>query len=138
LLATRPGARPGYRILAEGLRSGAILSVCFVVLALLGLTQAFTWIAEVPLVGTAIVLPIAVLIWTGYRAAIRSDRLVAGPLSGALAGVIGGGAAGIIYLLAGKPALNVAVGLVGGAISGAACGFAGALFGRYRTKGFRT
>jgi hypothetical protein len=105
---------------------------------LLGLTQAFTWIAEVPLVGTAIVLPIAVLIWTGYRAAMRSDRLVAGPLSGALAGVIGGGAAGIIYLLAGKPALNVVVGLVAGALCGAAFGFAGAALGWYRTRGLRS
>jgi hypothetical protein len=89
---------------------------------LLGLTPAFTWIPEVPLVGTAMVLPIVVLIWTGFRAATRSDRLVAGPLSGALAGAIGGGAAGIIYLLAGKPALNVAVGLVAGALSGAGVG----------------
>ena len=105
---------------------------------MLGLTPSLTWIPEVPLVGTAIVLPIAVLSWTGFRAARRSDRLLAGPLSGALAGAIGGGVAGIIYLLAGKPALNVAVGLLAGALSGAAFGFAGALLGRYRTKGFRT
>jgi hypothetical protein len=104
----------------------------------LGLTPAFTWIPEVPLVGTAIVLPIAVLIWTGFRAATRSGRLVAGPLSGTLAGAIGGSVAGIIYLVAGKQAVNVAVGLVAGALSGTAFGFAGALFGRYRTKGFRT
>jgi hypothetical protein len=105
---------------------------------LLGLTQAFTWIPEVPLVGTAIVLPMAVLIWTGFRAETRSGRLIAGPLSGALAGVIGGGAAGIIYLLTGKPALNVAVGLVAGALFGAAFGFAGAALGLYRTRGFRS
>lgn len=117
-------------IVRQGLRSGTILSLCAIALGLLGLTPVLQWIPEVPLIGTAIVLPIAILIWTGFRAARRSDRLVAGPLSGALAGAIGGCVGGIAYVVAGKPALNIAVGLVVGALCGAVFGFGGALLRR--------
>jgi hypothetical protein len=120
-------------IMAEGLRSGAILSLYAVALAVLGLTPALSWIPEVPLIGAAVLLPVALLIWTGFRATARSGRLVAGPLTGALTGAIGGCVGGIAYLLAGKPALNISVGLVAGALAGAAFGFTGALLGRYRT-----
>ena len=120
-------------IRAEGLRSGAILSLCAVALAVLGLTPALSWIPEMPLIGAAIVLPVALLIWTGFRAATRSGRLVAGPLTGALTGAIGGCVGGFAYLLAGKPPLNIAVGLLAGALGGAAFGLMGALLGRYRT-----
>ena len=113
-------------VMAEGLRSGVLLSLCAVALAVLGLTPALSWIPEGPLLGAAILLAVAILIWTGLRAAERSGRLVAGPLTGALAGSIGGCVGGIAYLVAGKPALNIAAGLVTGALSGAVCGFAGA------------
>ena len=125
-------------ILGDGLRSGALLSLSAIGLALLGLTPAFSWIPEVPLLGTAILVPVGILAWTGWRAASRSGRLTAGPLTGAVAGTIGGLVAGIAFVIAGKPALNIAVGLVSGALSGSAIGFAGALLGRNRTGGFRS
>lgn len=121
-------------IIGEGLRSGAILSLCAVALAVLGLTPTLSWIPEVPLIGAAIVLPVALLIWTGFRAAARSGRLVAGPVTGVLTGAVGGCVGGTAYLLADKPALNIAVGLLAGALAGAAFGFTGALLGRYRTN----
>jgi len=117
-------------IVREGLRSGAILSLCAVGLAVLGLTPALSWIPEVPLIGAAILLPVAILIWTGFRAAKRSGRLLAVPLTGALAGGIGGCIGGIAYVIAGKPALNIAVGLLAGALSGAVLGLAGAELAR--------
>ena len=119
-------------ILREGLRWGGILSLCAVALAVLGLAPAFSWIPEVPLLAAAVLLPGALLMWAGFRAAARSRRLVVGPLTGALAGAIGGCVGGIAYLLAGKPALNVAVGLVAGALFGALLGFVGALWGSLR------
>lgn len=119
-----------YIVLAEGLRSGVLLSLCAAALAVLGLTPALSWIPEGPLIGTAIFVSVAILTWTGLRAAERSDRLVAGPLTGAFAGAIGGCVGGIAYLIAGKPALNIAVGVVAGALSGAVFGFAGAKLAR--------
>ena len=75
-------------IVREGLRSGAILSLCAVVLAVLGLTPALSWISEALLIGAAFVLPVAILVWTGFRSARRSGRLVAGLFTGALAGAM--------------------------------------------------
>jgi hypothetical protein len=115
-------------VMVEGFRSGAILGACSVALALVGLAPAFAWLPEIPLVGAAILLPLAILGWTGFRAALRSGRVVAGPLASALTGAVAGGVAGLAYLLAGKPALNIGVGLLAGAIAGAAIGFVGALF----------
>jgi hypothetical protein len=120
-------------IVRDGLQSGALLGLCAVALSVLGLTPALSWIPEAPLLGAAIVVPVAILVWTGFRSAARSGRLVAGPLTGVLAGAIGGCVGGIAYLIAGKPALNIGVGLLGGALAGAALGFAGALFGSRRT-----
>jgi hypothetical protein len=116
--------------MAEGLRSGVLISLCAVALAVLGLTPALSWIPEAPLLGAAIVVPVAILMWTGFRSATRSGRLVAGPYAGVLAGAIGGCVGGIAYLVAGKPSLNVVVGLVGGTLSGAVLGFTGAIIAR--------
>jgi hypothetical protein len=113
-------------VLCDGIRAGVILSVCAIALALLGLTPALTWIPEVPLLGSAILVPIGLLGWTGWRAAARTGRLVAGPLTAALAGSIGGAAAGSAFVVAGKPALNIAVGILAGVLAGAALGMAGA------------
>jgi hypothetical protein len=124
-------------VLSEGFRSGAILGACSVVLAVLGLAPALRWIPEVPLIGAAILVPVAILGWTGFRAASRSSRIVAGPLAGALTGAIGGGVGGLAYLGFGKPALNIPVGLLAGAIAGGAVGFMGALLSRYRDNGAR-
>lgn len=118
---------PNWVVMAEGLRSGVLLGLCAVALAVLGLTPALAWIPEAPLIGVAFVLPVAILAWTGFRSARRSGRLVAGLFTGALAGAIGGCVGGIAYLIAGKPALDIAVGLLGGALTGAALGFTGAL-----------
>jgi hypothetical protein len=73
-------------VVVEGFRSGAILGACSVVLALLGLAPVFAWLPEISLVGAAILVPVAILGWTGFRAALRSGRIVAGPLAGALTG----------------------------------------------------
>jgi hypothetical protein len=118
---------PNQVIAREGLRWGAILGLCSVALAVIGLSPAFSWVPEVPLIGAAILLPVAILIWTGFRAATQSGRLAAGPLAGALTGAIGGCVGGIAYSIAGKPALNIAVGHLAGAFSGAVFGLAGAI-----------
>ena len=124
------------RIVAlEGARSGVALGVCAVVLAILGLTPSLAWIPEAPLLGAAILVPVAILGWTGFRAASRSGRLVAGVLAGGLSGAIGGAVGGMAYLLFGKPALNILVGLLTGAIAGAGVGFLGASGSRRRTGG---
>jgi hypothetical protein len=114
-------------VLREGARSGVVLGVCAVALALLGLTPASTWIPEVPLLAAAIIVPVAILGWTGWRVASRSGQLFASPLVGAVAGTIGGAVAGIAFVIAGKPAVNVVVGILGGALAGAALSFAGAV-----------
>jgi hypothetical protein len=43
--------------------------------------------------------------------------VVAGLLAGGLAGAIGGAGGGVAYLFFGKPALNIPVGLVAGALA---------------------
>ena len=124
------------RIVAlQGARSGVALGVCAVVLAVLGLTPSLAWIPEAPLLGAAVLVPVAILGWTGFRVASRSSRLVAGVLAAALSGAIGGAVGGVAYLLFGKPALNVLVGLLTGAIGGATIGFLGALGTRRRVGG---
>ncbi len=119
----------------EGARSGVALGACAVVLAVLGLTPSLAWIPEAPLLGAASLVPVAILGWTGFRAASRSSRLVAGALAGGLSGAIGGAAGGMMYLAFGKPAFNLMVGLSTGAIGGASIGFLGALGSRRRVGG---
>jgi len=113
----------------EGLRGGAALGVCVAVLAVLGLSPALRWIPEVPLIGAAVLLPVAAFGMTGYRAGQRSGRPVAGTLAGGVAGAIAGGVAGLAYVVFGKPVLNVPVGLVLGAAGGALLGTIAALVG---------
>jgi hypothetical protein len=109
---------------------GVALGACVVVLAILGLTPSLSWIPELPLVGTAIVLPVAALGLTGFWAGRRTGRVLAGALAGAVAGCIGGAVGGMSYVLFGKSPLNVLVGLVLGAVGGVAAGAVGALLGR--------
>jgi hypothetical protein len=111
---------------AEGARSGAALAVAAVVFAFLGLSPTMTWIPELLLIGAAIVVPVAILGWTGAHAASRAARTAAGALAGGLAGAVGGGVGGTAYVVYGKPALNILVGVVVGALIGAAIGFMGA------------
>lgn len=119
---------------SEGLRSGVVLAGCAVVLAFLGLTPSLSWIPEVPLLGAAILIPIAVLGITGYRAGLRSGRVVAGALAGAIAGSLSGTVGGICYVVFGKSAINVLAGLLLGALGGAAFGAAGSVLSRYRRQ----
>jgi hypothetical protein len=115
----------------EGMRVGAVLAVCVVVLAILGLTPSLSWIPEVPLIGTAILLPIVAYVLTGFWQGRRSGRLLAGAVAGAVAGSISGAAGGLSYVLFGKSPINVLVGLVLGAAGGTAAGAVGAWLGRH-------
>jgi hypothetical protein len=82
-------------------------------------------------------IPLAFL-GLGASGMLRSGRFVTGLVAGRLAGALGGGAAGLAYVVAGKPALNIPVGILAWALSGAALGFAGALLVLYRTKRLST
>lgn len=93
-----------------------------------------SWIPEVSLIGAAILLPFAAFGLTGYRASKRSGRSLAGALASGLAGAISGGVGGVSYVLFGKPALNVAVGLLLGTASGAVVGGAAALVSRRASR----
>jgi hypothetical protein len=84
---------------------------------------------EVPLLAVAFLLPLGVYAFTGFRAGRRSARILDGLIAGAVAGVISGGIAGVSYVLFGKSVMNVAVGLLLGALGGAAVGAAGARLG---------
>ena len=106
------------------------MAVVAILFAVAGLSPSLTWVPEVPLLAAAVLLPVAIIGVTGFRAGARSTRLPAGTLAGALAGAIGGFVGGVSYVVFGKPALNIAVGLVAGAIAGGAIGTTGALFSR--------
>jgi hypothetical protein len=107
-----------------------MLALAAIVFAVLGLTPSLRWIPEVPLIVVAILVPIAVLGFTGYRAGSRWSRLEAGAMAGTVAGGIGGLVGGISYVVFGKSLLNIAVGLILGAIGGAIIGATGGLLAR--------
>lgn len=113
-----------------GVASGVVLGACVIVLAILGLTPSLSWIPEAPLVGVAVLLPLAVCGLTGFRVGLRDGRVAPGAVAGALAGSIGGVVGGMCYVLFGKPLLNIAGGLLLGSIGGGAAGAAGALLSR--------
>jgi hypothetical protein len=113
-------------VLLEGGVAGAALGACVVVLAVLGLTPSLSWLPEVPLVGSAVLLPVAACGVAGWRAGSRSGHVLGGALAGAVAGSVGGGVGGVAYVLFGKPLLNVVIGLLLGALGGAVVGVAGA------------
>jgi hypothetical protein len=87
----------------EGARAGALLAVCVVVLAVIGLTPSFSWVPEVPLLAVAILLPLVVYGLTGFRVGLRSQQMLGGLLAGAVAGIISGGFGGLSYVWFGKP-----------------------------------
>ncbi len=117
-------------VFVEGLRAGGALGACVVVLAIVGLTPSLSWLPEVPLVGGAIVLPVATYGLTGYRAGKRSGRVLAGTIAASLAGAISGAVGGVAYVLFGKPALNILVGVLLGAVGGTIVGTAGGWLSR--------
>ncbi len=113
--------------MSEGLRAGALLGGWAVIVAILGLSPGFSWIPEGPFIGAAGLVAVAILGSAGFRGKRKSGRLVAGPLTGAIAGGIGGCVGGLAYVVAGKPALNVAIGLLLGVVAGGAIGLVGGL-----------
>lgn len=100
------------------------------VFAILGLTPSLRWIPEVPLLLVSVLVPIAILTVAGYRAARASGRILPGAFSGALAGGIGGAAGGVGFVVYGKPALNIPIGLVAGIAGGLLWGALGAIAAR--------
>jgi hypothetical protein len=121
-------------VFTEGVRAGLALGLCVGVLAILGLAPSMSWIPEVPLLGVAILLPLAVYGLTGYRAGKRSGRTLAGAMAGSVAGAISGGVGGVAYVIFGKSVLNVAVGLLLGAVGGAIVGAAAARLSRRTSR----
>jgi predicted DNA repair protein MutK len=121
-------------VFTEGVRAGLALSACVVVLAILGLTPSMSWIPEVPLLGVAILLPLAGYGLTGYRVGKRSGRTLAGAMAGGVAGVVSGGVGGVAYVIFGKSVLNVVVGLLLGAVGGAIVGAAAARLSRRTSR----
>lgn len=117
-------------VFVEGARAGVALGACVFVLAFLGLTPSMSWIPEVPLIGAAILLPLAAFGLTGYRAGKRSGTTIAGALASGFAGSISGGVGGVSYVFFGKPALNIAAGVLLGAAGGVIVGAAAALASR--------
>lgn len=106
------------------------MSAASVLFAVVGLTPSFSWVPEVPLLVAGVLLPTAILGVTGFRAGARTRNVLAGALAAAIAGALGGFVGGVSYVVFGKPALNIAVGLLAGAVVGGAIGAAGALVSR--------
>lgn len=114
-------------VLLEGVRTGLALGACVVVLAVLGLTPSLSWIPEVPLLGAAVLVPVAACALTGLRVGRQTGDVLSGAVGGAMTGAIGGGLGGLSYVLFGKPVLNIIVGLLLGSAAGAVVGAVGAL-----------
>lgn len=106
------------------------MAAAAVVLAIVGLTPSLSWVPEVPLLAVGVLLPVAIFGVAGYRAGVRAGQVLAGALAGGLAGAISGGVGGTSYVMFGKPVLNIAVGILVGAVGGSAIGIGGALLGR--------
>jgi hypothetical protein len=115
------------RALSAGARAGAVLAVFAILFSILGLTPSLSRIPELPLLTIAALVPIALLLVTGYRARKRFGSILMGAIAGATAGGIGGCAGGVAYVVFGKPVFNVVAGTIVGIAAGAALGAAGAL-----------
>jgi hypothetical protein len=111
----------------EGFRGGVILGVAAIVFAVLGLTPSLSWIPEAPLLAIAGVVPLAILLITGYRAYAETRDTLSGLASGAIAGALGGVVGGIAYVAYGKSPVNLLVGLLAGAVAGGLFGQIGAV-----------
>jgi hypothetical protein len=104
-----------------------VLSAFVVVLAVVGLTPAFSWVPEVPLLAVSVLIPLVGYAITGYRGGRRSGRVTSGVLASAIAGVVSGFAGGLSFVLFDKPLLNIPVGIALGCVAGAVWGAAGAI-----------
>ena len=105
-----------------GLRVGAVLAACVVILAVAGLTPSFAWIPEFPLLLTATFIPLLGFGFAGYSSALTTHRAWDGMVAGAVAGVLSGATGGLAYVAFGRPILNLIVGPLVGAIGGALVG----------------
>ena len=119
-------------ILREGLRAGILLAGFSLAFAVLGLTPSLSWIPEVPLLIMAALVPFFLLLYTGRRVGKGGSGPGSASLAGAVAGGIGGLTGGVGYLLYGKSAINVGVGIVVGIVSGALLGATGFHWGKSR------
>lgn len=138
IIGGMPSAPTTGGTLREVARGGAALGVCAVVLAVLGLTPALGWIPEVPLLIVAVLLPTFILAMSGSRAGRRTGRLADGALVGGLVGGVGGLVGGLMYVVYGKPAINVLGLAVMGALGGALVGTVAAAWGRRLPKAYPT
>jgi len=96
-------------------------------LAIVGLTPSLSWFPEVPLILTALLIPVLGYGLAGYRSASVSHQLLDGVIAGAVAGIISGAVGGMTYVVFGKPLLNAVVGPVVGAVGGSVVGGLAAL-----------
>ncbi|HEV2033955.1 MAG TPA: hypothetical protein VGU71_07125 [Candidatus Dormibacteraeota bacterium] len=106
------------------------MAAAAVVLAIVGLSPSLSWVPEVPLLAAAALLPIAIFSVAGYRAGERARQVLAGTsraVSPAPSAEVSGASPNVAF---GKPVLNIAVGVLVGAVGGSAIGTAGALLGR--------
>lgn len=99
-----------------------LLAAFAVGFGILGLTPSLSWIPEVPLLAAGVAGPVVILAVAGVRAASRSGLVRSGGLAGAVAGAMGGTAGGLCYLAYGKPAVNIAAGLLVGWLGGGLVG----------------
>ena len=104
-----------------------MLSGLVAVLAFVGLTPAFSWVPEVPLLEVSVLIPLVGYAVTGYRAGRRSGRVASGVIASAVAGVVSGFAGGLSFVLFDKPLLNIPAGMALGCIAGAVWGAVGAI-----------
>lgn len=105
--------------------AGAVLAAFAVAFAILGLSPSLRWIPEIPLLLVAGLFPAVILTVAGYRT---------GAPSAALAGAIGGAVGGVAYVVYGKPALNIPIGVLAGIVAGAVLGAVGAMIARRRAS----
>ena len=117
-----------------GLRVGAVLAAAVVVLAVVGLTPSFSWVPELPLLLTAMLIPVIGFGFAGYRSAAQSHRALDGMIAGAVAGLLSGVIGGLSYVAFGKPLLNVIVGALIGGAGGATVGVIAARLAVRRTR----
>jgi hypothetical protein len=84
--------------LREGVRAGVLLGAFVIVVGVLGLGPASSWIPEAPLVMVTIAIPVLGLALVGFRGFRRAGQLRAGSLTGMLAGAITGVVGGLAFL----------------------------------------
>ena len=118
LLAVNPAS------VALGVSGGLSLAFTVVAFAVVGLGPWFTWVPDVAFVAAAGAVGVISLATTGARARGVTSSVREGANAAALAGAIGGLAAGICYVAFGRGLANLVIlptiGAVGGAIVGTA------------------